>query len=89
MIRDIQFKQTARNQYQIWTDCNFSKGGVYIFGNVVFDYRRNEFAVFHNGHNGRLIGYATTLENCELMLQRSLRYGTYYNVDAPVFHFYK
>lgn len=85
---DIKIKQTGRDQYQLWTDCEFSKGGVYIFGNVVFDNRRGEYAVFHNGHNGRLIGYGATLDLCLQVIERSLRYGSYYNVDAPVFHFY-
>lgn len=85
---DIHFKQTARNQYQIWTECRYSTGGVYIIANAVFDYKRGQFACFHGHAGGRLIGYATSIENCEQMIRRSFRHGSYYDDQAPVFHFY-
>lgn len=85
---NVHFKQTARNQYQIWTECQFSPKGVYVIANAVFDAKRGQFACFHSGHNGRLIGYATTLENCEQMIHRSFRYGSYYSIQAPVFHYH-
>lgn len=89
---NLQFKQTARNQYQIWTNCRFSPNGVYVLATAVFDASRGkngEYRCFHSGHDGRLIGYATTLENCERLMQRSLEHGSYYDVQAPIFHFYK
>lgn len=85
---EIKFKQTGRNQYQIWTECRFSPGGVYVIANAVYDYNRGQFSCFHSGWQGRLIGHATTLEMCERMIQRSFRYGSYYSDQAPVFHFY-
>ena len=86
MNSKLNIKQVSATRYEIWCECKFSRNGIYTFGTA--DWDGSQFVCFHSGHNNRLIGYASSLDNITKLIERSLKYGSYYDVDAPVFHFY-